>query len=345
MKEGFTDSASSSAPLRLCVRSSGGEFSRFPGRQHLIFVLCSLLIALLLSCGDDPTETNNKIAIVFNTGEGGSEVASIKIDEGAALPTDYFGTGSKVPTRTGYTFNGWKNGETDVTAATTFSQDTTLTAQWTPTGQQQQVTVTFSLGEGVSGTPPASVTINNGTALGNTRYPANPTRPGYDFDGWYNGTTRYTSTTVINAAGATFVLTARWEEEYVVEYAQSPAIHPGNHFMEIGIPNGIISNAQVNVDFSANGLMSNVERGAGILTSQWYRTTKEGGEGEEIEYRQSAAGTSTPHDLSLGFTWRESEPGTYWYWVVVTNTNENATVQQTSSSVTQNRLKVIVTTE
>jgi len=297
--------------------------------------------------GDTGIETT-KVTITFNT-DGGSAVASIEIDKGGKLPADYL-TGNKIPVKTGYTFNGWKNGATAVTAATTFAQNATLTAQWTASqgsgqgqgsGQQaQQITVSFSLGDGVAGDPPASVTIDNGTALG-AKYPADPKRTGYEFSGWFNDNKRYDKNDKITAAAATFVLTAQWDKEYVVENAQSPAIHPGNHFSEIA--GGANRTTKVNVDFSADGLFSNVEPGAGVLSSQWYRASSATGEGEEINYKQTAAGTSTPHELALPFTWREPAAGEYWYWVKVTNTNVNATVQKTSSSITQNRLKVTVT--
>ena len=301
-----------------------------------LYITLSLFaaFAIIMTGCPEPQPTINRVTIVFNT-DNGSAVDSIKINKGGSLPTDYFGAGSRVPTRTSHRFNCWLDGTTPVTAATTFSRDTTLIAQWV-----RQVIVSFSLGEGVAGTPPVSVTIDASTALG-TRFPsAIPSRgEGWGFNGWYNGDTRYINNTVINTAAAEFILTARWEEETdEVEYAQSPAIHPGNHFQEIA-PGGV--NAQVNIDFSVGGLFSNIENGAGVLTSQWYRATTATGEGEEIDYRQ-AASPGNPHELSLPFTWREPVAGEYWYWVVVTNTNVNATIQQISSSVTQNRLKVTV---
>jgi len=279
-----------------------------------------------------------QVTITFNT-DNGSALDPAKLDEGGSLPADYLAGGSKVPSKTGYRFNGWKNGTAAVSAATTFNADTTLVAQWV-----LQVTVSFSLGEeGVSETPPAPVIIDTGTALG-SKYPSDPFLDGYEFMGWYNNGTKYINTTVINSNSPGFTLTAQWEEEeeYVVEYAQSPAIHPGNHFVEI-VTGGELG-VKVNQSFQANGLFSNIEKGAGVLSSQWYRATSETGEGEEIEWKQTAK-PSNPHELSLPFTWKESEPGEYWYWVVVTNYNEIATVQKYNSSTTQNRLKVTVTGE
>jgi len=293
-----------------------------------------------MGCGEMPTKTETEtktVTITFDT-TGGSEVTYIEINEGATLTADYFDAGSQVPTKDGYEFNGWKNGTEPVSAETTFSEDTTLTAQWT----QKQITVSFSLGEGATGTPPESVTITNGTALG-SKYPTKiPIRDGYDFVGWYNDGNQYTSTTVINAAATTFVLTARWEEEqeYVVENADTPAIHPGNHFSETTPP--LSTTVKVNAQFTVSGLFCNVEPGAGVLSAQWYRASSEAGAGEPIDEKKDAAPNS-PHMMSLPFTWSESEPGEYWYYVVVTNYNENATVQKYSTATTQNRFKATVT--
>ena len=309
----------------------------------LLFVHCSLLIAILLmGCGGEvPTGTDPKtITIMFDT-TGGSEVTYIEINKGDKLLPDYF-TGSKVPTKTGYDFSGWKNGETPVSAETTFSKSTILTAQWTQKQQDNTITVSFSLGEGVTGNPPPSVTITNGTTLG-SKYPSQiPIRDGYDFVGWYYNGTQYTSTTVINAAAPTFVLTAKWEEEqeYVVEVADTPAIHPGNHFSETEPP--LEKTVKVNEQFTVSGLFSFVENGAGVVSAQWYRARSETGQGEEIDYRQTAS-PGTPYTVSLPFTWSEPEAGEYWYWVVVTNYNEKATLQKYSTATTQNKFKATVT--
>jgi len=217
-------------------------------------------------------------------------------------------------------------------------------------GDGDNITVTFNLG-GAPGTPPSDITIKNNTSMGN-KYPSSePKRTGYDFEGWYNSGTQYTKDTVINVStGKTFLLTARWKDEDAVEYAQNPAIHPGNHFIQTDSGTEI-NNAKVNVPFKSNGLFSNIERGAGVLTSKWYRTTSQTDADAATTalptgtmiFEQSAAGTTTPHELALPFTWTETTAGTYWYYVIVTNTNENATKVKTSSSITQNRLKVTVT--
>jgi arabinoxylan arabinofuranohydrolase len=72
----------------------------------------------------------------------------------------------------------------------------------TPTGT---ATVTFDSNGGVpSGIAP--ITVDNGKAAGSA-WPADPSKLGYTFDGWYSGETLYTAQTVIKGDTA---LTAKW---------------------------------------------------------------------------------------------------------------------------------------
>jgi uncharacterized repeat protein (TIGR02543 family) len=328
-------------------------------RGYLLVVACILAGALIAaSCdnggGDDGETKTKKVTITFNT-DGGSPVASVEIDEGGKLPADYFGTGSKVPAKANYTFNGWLNGATPVTAATTFTQNATLIAQWTLTqqpgpgpGQQiQQVTVSFDLNldDNEIGTPPKSVVIENGTALGN-QYPPDPVRAwtwdgAFEFQGWYSGTVQYTKDKPITSTAATFALVAEWKDNRI--FTLAPAIHPGRHLDE-AYPDGF--SAKAGVEFTISGLKSNVEPGAGVLTAQWYRTEKEADArlyvgkpvGPELK-----APEDTPYNISLKYDGTEPDAGDYWYWVEVTNTNENATEGKTNVTRTMNQLKVVVT--
>jgi len=308
----------------------------------------------MIMAGCDDGGGGDTITIMFDT-DGGSAVASVEIDKGGSLPADYF-TGSKIPAKSGYRFDGWKNGAVPVDAATAFDANTTLTAQWI-----RQVTVSFSLGDGVAGTPPAAVIIDAGTALG-SKYPAQtPQRSGgWEFTGWFNSGTQYTSGTVITTTAATFVLTAGWreEEEYVVTYAQAPDIHPGSDLKEkypppsegpdAGANYGVLK-VVVDEEFTIELTAANVEKGAGVLSAQWYRSTEplyplpgNNWVGDAVGAVQNAA-PSNPHELTPRFEGSEPEVGEFWYWVVVTNYNEKATITQIRTKRTQYQLKVIVT--
>lgn len=108
------------------------------------------------------------------------------------------------PTREGYTFDGWKsNGEThDFEVALT--DNATIVAAWIA-----NFVVTFD-GDGGTETEPQEITSGS-TAT----EPADPTRTGYTFDGWYNGETLYNFATPVTEA---LTLTAHWLENFTVTF-------------------------------------------------------------------------------------------------------------------------------
>ena len=109
------------------------------------------------------TWTINQYTITFNT-DGGSEVASITLDFGAAViaPAD--------PTKTGYTFAGW---DVDI-PATMPAENVTITASW----NINQYTITFETNEG---NKIPAITLDFGAAV---TAPADPTKAGHTFAGW-----------------------------------------------------------------------------------------------------------------------------------------------------------------
>lgn len=64
--------------------------------------------------------------ITFTTGDQATYIAPVFVAPGQAT------LAPEPPTRPGYGFAGWKNGDTDFTFGATLAQDITLTAQWTP---------------------------------------------------------------------------------------------------------------------------------------------------------------------------------------------------------------------
>ena len=128
---------------------------------------------------DPPEETPAKISggtfngevigaytVTFQS-EGGSEVASqIRANTPAARPAD--------PTKEGYTFIGWYNGESEWDFETPVTAVLTLTAKW----QINRYTITFDT---AGGSEVPSITQDYGTAI---TAPANPTKTGYTFAGW-----------------------------------------------------------------------------------------------------------------------------------------------------------------
>ena len=127
--------------------------------------------------------------------KGGSEVASqIRANTPADQPAD--------PTKEGYTFIGWYNGESEWNFETPVTADLTLTAKW----QVNQYTITF---KPENGGQDIVIKQDYGTAI---TAPANPTKTGYTFAGW----DREIPTTV---PAEDMTLTAKWQvNQYTITF-------------------------------------------------------------------------------------------------------------------------------
>ena len=141
------------------------------------------------------------------------------------LPTTHtYGTNTVIPdpTRTGYTFAGWKiNGGNDVYTSLTlegedYTGDITLTATWTA----HTYTVAFDANGG-DGNPMGAQTFTYGEAK---NLPANTfTKEGYTFAGWKLGNTIYKDEAQVenltDVDKATVTLTAQWTaNKYTVKF-------------------------------------------------------------------------------------------------------------------------------
>ncbi len=103
------------------------------------------------------------------------------------------------PTKEGYTFIGWYNGESEWNFETPVTADLTLTAKW----QVNQYTITF---KPENGGQDIVIKQDYGTAI---TAPANPTKTGYTFAGW----DRESPTTM---PAGDMAITARWTENRVI---------------------------------------------------------------------------------------------------------------------------------
>ena len=118
-----------------------------------------------------------------------------------------------VPTRTGYTFGGWYNGNTKVeNGAWNIASNVTLTAKWTA----NTYTVTFNPNGG--SVSPTSKTATYDSSF--TLPTPTPTWAGNTFSGWYYDSTKVTSGTWKYTTGMT--LTAKWDSvDYTISYTMN----------------------------------------------------------------------------------------------------------------------------
>jgi uncharacterized repeat protein (TIGR02543 family) len=139
-------------------------------------------------------------------------VAALTAAEGAAVakPAD--------PTRSGYTFTGWYSAETGGTAYSwphTLSADVTMHAQWLAEGETPptQYTLTF---DSHGGSAVAALTAAEGAAVAK---PADPTRSGYTFTGWYSAASGGTAYSWPHALSASLTMHAQWQVlAYTITY-------------------------------------------------------------------------------------------------------------------------------
>lgn len=155
--------------------AAGGRFTQSPGAQIT-------------------GEVIGAYTVTFQS-EGGSEVASqIRANTPADRPAD--------PTKEGYTFIGWYNGESEWNFADAVTEALTLTAKWTA----NRYTITFDT---AGGSEVAPITQDYGTTI---TPPAAPPRTGYTFAGW----DREIPTTM---PAEDMTITARWTvNQYTITF-------------------------------------------------------------------------------------------------------------------------------
>ena len=149
---------------------------------------------------DAQWSANPTITISFNS-EGGSAVSAVTGLEGTTI------TLPAAPTYAGYTFAGWftaPSGGTALTSPYTLSTSTTLDAQWSANATDDY---SFNAAGG-SPTPSSGSGLDGSTIT----LPGAPTRAGYTFAGWNDGTLSYPagSTYTLSSDGAAIILTAQW---------------------------------------------------------------------------------------------------------------------------------------
>lgn len=126
---------------------------------------------------------------------------------------------SKVPTLSGYTFDGWAtsaSGNVAYQPGASISAAVDLYAHWTPI---QKYTLSYSL-NGAQGTPPAGGSYSNGTSI---TLPANPSWTGYRFLGWKRSDNNQVITSSFNMPANDLTLTAQWAQLYNLSYSLGEA--------------------------------------------------------------------------------------------------------------------------
>ncbi len=222
----------------------------------------------------------NNYAVTFDS-QGGSAVDGINPAFGSLItkPTD--------PTKTGYFFGGWYK-EAPCLTAWNFTSDTllnttTLYAKWTV--KTYEVTFDTQVGVIVKG-----VNLAFGSLI---TKPADPTKTGFTFEGWYKEATcltawNFTTDTVLTRT----ILYARWTlKKYVVTYDSQGAE------VEANPTSSIVTFPSVNLTTFTTPPTKN-----GWALEGWW--TEPNGEGTKF-----TTSTTVSTDLTLYAHWVISTPG------------------------------------
>jgi uncharacterized repeat protein (TIGR02543 family) len=132
---------------------------------------------------------------------GGTSVLPSQADTG----TEETFVVATAPTRSGYSFNGWFDGTNIFAAGDEYVvgvDDVTLTAQWSVITHK----ITYSLSGGTSVLPIQADTGTDETFV----VAASPTRSGFTFTGWSDGSTVYQSGENYTMGSVDVTLTAQW---------------------------------------------------------------------------------------------------------------------------------------
>lgn len=150
----------------------------------------------------------NTYKVTLNSNDGICDVESMIVtfdSKYGTLPT---------PTKSGYIFNGWYNGDKKIDSNTRVSvaEDHTLIAKW----KIGTVTVYFNYGSGTGST--SSKTVTYGSTYGTL---PSASKTGYSFNGWYYQNTRITSSSIVQVS-ENHTLTAQYSiESYTVTISAS----------------------------------------------------------------------------------------------------------------------------
>ena len=174
-------------------------------KKYFLYIITTIFVftTVFTSCEKDeekiPTYT-----VRFDSKGGAVTPQEQTVQEGGKVtkPAD--------PTRDNYSFTGWSIADNETAALWNFETETvigdmTLFARWAINTYM----VTFDSDGG------SAVAAQN-VAHGNTASkPTDPTRDGYEFDGWFNGETQWNFTTAITAS---ITLKAKWTTLYTVTF-------------------------------------------------------------------------------------------------------------------------------
>ena len=258
----------------------------------VIAVLGSLFAFVSCKTETDSTETEPTYYTVTFDSAGGSEVAPQTIESGKTV------TKPAVPTRDGYTFSAWYNGESEFDFATPITKNITLTAHW----EKNTVYYTVTYKSDGYGTAPEAISVAENTVLAAEQLPA-LSDEGAIFKGWYDGEAKAVAGEYAVTKNVT--LTALWSDEAAVSYASKFG----------AVPTTFV--AKLNQTLAAENL-SSIDCPPYTFAGWFYEKDEDGnGTGE-----QAKVGEKVTADITLYAKWQTAIIGFETQFGAVSSTNK-----------------------
>ena len=214
----------------------------------------------------------------------------------------------------GYRFLKWSDGTTDATKTFKATTNATYTAEFV-----KLVTVTFD-----NNGNKAIVTIDEGNKV---TKPADPSRSGYVFSGWYDGTSKWDFNTVVNDD---ITLTAKWVKDsnvIVISYKDGkvdfniPIATVATKII-IELPNNVSVTLEDNIVDSVSG--SNITASVTKLTSDMF----------EITVNKDGTTMNSSMSITLPYTSGKGTPSVYYYPASGDKILMGGTIDATTSTIT-----------
>ena len=214
----------------------------------------------------------------------------------------------------GYRFFGWSDGTTNATKTFVATTNAIYTAKFV-----KLVTVTFD-----NNGNKAIETIDEGNKV---TKPADPSRSGYVFSGWYDGTSKWDFNTVVNDD---ITLTAKWVKDsnvIVISYKDGkvdfnvPIATVATKII-IELPNNVSVTLEDNTVDSVSG--SNITASVTKLTSDMF----------EITVNKDGTTMNTSMSITLPYTSGKGTPSVYYYPASGDKILMGGTIDATTSTIT-----------
>lgn len=214
----------------------------------------------------------------------------------------------------GYRFLRWNDGKTDATKTFAATTNATYIAEFV-----KLVTVTFD-----NNGNKAIETIDEGNKIAK---PADPSRSGYVFSGWYDGTSKWDFNTVVNDD---ITLTAKWVKDsnvVVISYKDGkvdfnvPIVTVATKII-IELPNNVSVTLEDNTVDSVSG--SNITASVTKLTSDMF----------EITVNKDGTTMNSSMSITLPYTSGKGTPSVYYYPGSGDKVLMGGTIDATTSTIT-----------